>query len=79
MDAASVLDEILEVDEKRRASQAQLDEVLAESNRYSREIGNLFKSGEVEKANALKTKSADLKESTKELSQQMQVAAERLQ
>jgi seryl-tRNA synthetase len=79
LDAASVLDEILEVDEKRRASQAQLDEVLAESNRYSREIGNLFKSGEVEKANALKTKSADLKESTKELSQQMQVAAERLQ
>lgn len=79
LDAASVLDEILEVDEKRRASQAQLDEVLAESNRYSREIGNLFKSGEVEKANDLKTKSADLKESTKELSQQMQVAAERLQ
>jgi len=79
LDAASVLDEIIEVDEKRRASQAQLDEMLAESNRYSKEIGTLFKNGEVEKANALKAKSADLKESTKELSQQMQVAADRLQ
>lgn len=79
LDAASVLDEIIEVDEQRRSAQAQLDEILAESNRYSKEIGNLFKNGEVEKANELKAKSADLKETSKALNQQMQVAADTLQ
>lgn len=79
LDTASVLDEILAADEQRRSAQAQLDEVLAESNRYSKEIGNLFKSGEIDKANELKEKSGDLKESSKELSQKMQIAADKLQ
>lgn len=79
LDVASVLDEILTADEDRRNAQARLDEVLAESNRYSREIGNLFKSGEVEKANQLKEKTNGLKDESKELSQQMQEAADRLQ
>ncbi len=79
LDMASVLDEILTADEERRAAQAKLDEILAESNRYSKEIGILYKSGEVEKANELKQKSADLKESTKSFSEKMQEASERLQ
>lgn len=79
LDMASVLDEILTADEERRSAQAKLDEILAESNRYSKEIGILYKSGEVEKANELKQKSADLKESTKSFSEKMQEASERLQ
>lgn len=79
LDMASVLDEILTADEERRAAQAKLDEILAESNRYSKEIGILYKSGEVEKANELKQKSTDLKESTKSFSEKMQTASERLQ
>lgn len=79
LDVAKTFEEIIEADEQRRSSQAQLDEILAESNRYSREIGNLFKSGEVEKANELKEKSAALKDSTKEWSEKMQAAADKLQ
>ncbi|HNP67850.1 MAG TPA: serine--tRNA ligase [Aequorivita sp.] len=79
IDAASVLEEVLNVDEERRSSQAQLDEVLAQSNSYSKEIGKLFQSGEVQKANQLKEKTVELKESSKQLNEQMLAAAEKLQ
>ncbi len=79
IDAASVLEEVLNVDEERRVSQAQLDEVLAQSNSYSKEIGKLFQSGEVQKANELKEKTVELKESSKQLNEQMLAAAEKLQ
>lgn len=79
IDAASIFEEVLNVDEERRASQAQLDEVLAQSNAYSKEIGKLFQSGEVQKANELKEKTVDLKESSKQLNDRMLAAAEKLQ
>ena len=79
IDAASVLEEVLNVDEERRSSQAQLDDVLAKSNSYSKEIGKLFQSGEIQKANELKEKTVDLKESSKLLNEQMLAAAEKLQ
>ncbi len=79
MDASSVLEEVLNLDEERRSSQAQLDAILAQSNTYSKEIGKLFQSGETEKANELKKKTVELKESSKQLNEQMLVAAEKLQ
>lgn len=79
IDAASVLEEVLNVDEERRSSQAQLDEVLAQSNSYSKEIGKLFQTGETEKANELKHKTVELKESSKQLNEKMVNAAEKLQ
>lgn len=79
LEMTSVLDEILDADEERRKYQAELDEVLAQSNTYSKEIGKLFKSGEVEKANELKAKTVDLKEASKQLNEQMSEAAEKLQ
>lgn len=77
--AEAVLDEIILADEERRSSQAQLDEVLSQSNSFSREIGSLFKTGEVEKANALKEKTVELKEASKRLNDQMMAAADKLQ
>ena len=79
LEMTSVLDQILDADEERRKNQAELDEVLAQSNTYSKEIGKLFKSGEVEKANELKAKTVDLKEASKQLNEQMSEAAEKLQ
>ncbi|MCZ4317879.1 serine--tRNA ligase [Aequorivita viscosa] len=79
IDAASTLEEVLKADEERRSSQAQLDEVLAQSNSYSKEIGKLFKSGDVQKANELKEKTVELKESSKQLNEQMLTASEKLQ
>ena len=65
IDATSTLEDVLTYDEERRATQAQLDDVLAQSNSYSKEIGKLFQSGEVQKANELKEKTVALKESSK--------------
>ncbi len=79
IDAASVLEEVLNVDEERRSSQAQLDAILAQSNSYSKEIGKLFQSGDTQKANELKEKTVELKESSKQLNEKMLAAAERLQ
>ncbi|MCG2430021.1 serine--tRNA ligase [Aequorivita xiaoshiensis] len=79
IDATSTLEEVLTYDEERRATQAQLDDVLAQSNSYSKEIGKLFQSGEVQKANELKAKTVALKESSKQLNEKMLIAAEKLQ
>ncbi|WP_310991548.1 serine--tRNA ligase [Aequorivita marina] len=79
IDAASSLEEVLTLDEERRGLQGQLDEVLAKSNSYSKEIGKLFKSGEVEKANTLKSETVALKETSKQLNEKMMAAAEKLQ
>ena len=71
IDAKPLIDQVIILDEERRALQTQLDNVLAESNSISKEIGMLFKSGKAEEANALKAKTGDLKESSKTLSEQL--------
>ncbi len=78
-DASGIFSEVLELDEKRRSTQAELDETLAESNRLSREIGLMFKNGEHQKANLLKEKSGGLKEKSKVLSDTLNETAEALQ
>ena len=67
IDVSPKLKKILKLDEKRRASQAKLDNILAESNQVAKEIGELFKKGESEKAITLKEKAASLKEDSKKL------------
>lgn len=79
LDAASLIDDILQLDEKRRATQAKLDNTLAESNKLSKEIGMLYKSGKTQEANALKQKTAGLKEDSKKLGDTLNSVAEELQ
>ena len=62
-----LIDEVLSLDELRRKTQFELDTILAESNKLSKEIGNLFKSGQTEDANKLKEQTTELKSSSKEL------------
>ncbi|WP_395046636.1 serine--tRNA ligase [Flavobacterium sp.] len=69
IDATSIVQEVVQLDEKRRATQVELDTILSESNNISKEIGDLMKSGEKEKATALKEQIATNKEKTKELSE----------
>lgn len=78
IDAAALLDQVIAADETRRASQSQLDQVLADSNKFSKEIGMLFKNGEAQKANLLKEKTAGLKEQSKGLQEQLNEASETL-
>lgn len=68
-DAASLLQEVLTLDEKRRSTQVLFDNTQADSNKLSKEIGMLFKNGETQKANILKEKTVQLKETSKELTE----------
>ena len=65
--AEAIIEEVIATDELKRSTQAKLDTILAESNSLNKEIGILYKSGEAQKANILKEKSAQLKVSAKEL------------
>ena len=68
----ALVDQLLETDRKRRALQSQLDETLSKSNQLAKEIGALFKSGQIGEANELKTQTAALKSTAKELQEQLQ-------
>ena len=73
-----LIDNIIALDEKRRATQLSLDETLAKSNNLSKEIGSLFKAGETEKANTLKEQTATLKEDIKTLTDTLNTTVEEL-
>lgn len=65
--AESLVDQIVALDNKRKATQAEADALQAEMNSLSKEIGQLFKDGKATEANAAKDKTAGLKEQIKEL------------
>ena len=67
-----IINQIINLDSERRTKQAELDKHLAESNQMAKEIGKLFKAGEIKKANAIKEKSLVYKVKTKKLQDQLQ-------
>ena len=67
-----IINQIINLDSERRTKQAELDKHLAESNQMAREIGKLFKAGEIKKANVVKEKSLVYKVKTKKLQDQLQ-------
>ena len=73
LDANRLVETVLDLDEKRRGTQVELDNILAESNLLSKEIGEMMKSGEKAKAEIVKQKTAQLKEKSKELSEKLEV------
>ncbi len=78
IDATPMINDVITFDEDRRRLQTELDNTLAESNTLSKEIGNLYKSGEVQKANVLKEKTSQLKEASKELTEALNQKTEAL-
>ena len=67
-----IINQIINLDSERRNKQAELDNHLAESNQIAKEIGKLFKAGEINEANVLKEKSLVYKVKTKKLQDQLQ-------
>ena len=74
--AETLVDKVIEADSKRRSVQSELDNILSESNKISKEIGKLFQSGEVQKANIAKEKTSQLKDKSKILSDTLSEAEE---
>ena len=75
LDVKAVVEEVVQLDEKRRATQVELDNVLSEANKLAASIGELMKSGEKSKAAILKEKTVLLKEKSKELSEKAELLA----
>ena len=73
-----LIDKIIELDQSRRALQAELDEVLAKSNKLAKEIGSLFKTGKAKEANVLKKETTTLKQLSKDLQVGLQEAEKAL-
>jgi seryl-tRNA synthetase len=78
MDAAITVEEVVALDQNRRATQVELDNTLAESNKLSKDIGGLMKAGEKSKAEILKLKTVSLKEKSKELGEKADALADAL-
>ena len=78
MDAKSIVEDVIQLDENRRSAQVALDNTLAEANKLSSAIGDLMKNGEKAKAEILKLKTSQLKESSKELSEKLDTFASEL-
>lgn len=67
-----LLNKVIALDDKRKQIQTTLDDNLAQSNKISKEIGELFKSGQREKAEELRQQTVELKEAIKELQEKQQ-------
>ncbi len=70
-DATQIINQVIELDENRKSTQAKLDRTQAEMNSLSKEIGILFKSGKTDEANSAKAKTSELKESISVLNSEM--------
>jgi seryl-tRNA synthetase len=78
IDAKATVAEVVQLDEKRRATQVELDTILSESNKLSKDIGDLMKAGEKSKAAILKEKTVLFKEKSRELAEKAEVLANEL-
>jgi len=77
--AETMLRNLLDLDDNRRLTQAQMDNVLAGSNAKAREIGRLMQAGEKQKADEAKKETSLLKAQVKQLQQKLQDIVEQQQ
>ncbi|MCU4155294.1 serine--tRNA ligase [Carboxylicivirga sp. A043] len=66
-DASGIVNAIIDLDNKRKATQVEAESFQQEMNALSKEIGQLFKSGKAEEANQAKARTGELKDKIKEL------------
>ena len=76
--AKEAIDQVLAVDKKRREAQQQLDMNLNEAKKLAAQIGSLMKEGKRDEADAIKEKVAGMKETNKQLDEQMSQAQDEM-
>ncbi len=73
-----IVDQVLVLDDQRKALQTELDSTLATRNQLSDQIGDLFKSGQKDKATELRQEVSELKEKSSVLEQDLKNTVEEL-
>ncbi len=66
-DRSDIVNKVIETDLLKRENQTQTENLLAESNKLAKEIGELMKSGKKDEADILKSKSSIIKEEIKNI------------
>ena len=67
MDATELFNAVISLDDQRKSTQQKADEFLAKGNQLAIQIGELYKTGNSQEANALKEESSRIKEESKVL------------
>ena len=76
--AKEAIDQVLAIDKRRREAQQKLDANLSEAKKKAAEIGGLMKQGKKDEAEAIKAEVAQMKETNKQLEEQMDNAQQEL-
>jgi seryl-tRNA synthetase len=76
--AESLLNQVIQLDDQRKSSQTQRDQIQAESNAISKQIGMLMKEGKKDEAENAKARTAEIKAQIKELDDENSRAEEDL-
>jgi len=77
-DGKKLIEQVIEINSKRKNTQSVLDANLAELNNISKTIGALMKDGKKDEAEAARAKVANMKEGNKQLETDMKEAEEKL-
>ncbi|MEY2923748.1 MAG: hypothetical protein RLZZ337_288 [Bacteroidota bacterium] len=78
-DFTTLIDSAIELDNRRRSTQVELDNVLAESNSISKQIGQLYAQCKQDEAEVLKAKTGLLKENAKQFEEALRAIELELQ
>lgn len=73
-----LVDEIIELDDKRRSTQTSMDNVSAEANAAAKQIGELMRNGKKDEAEGIKAKTGAWKEEIKKLGEVLTTTEEEL-
>jgi len=73
-----LVDEIIQLDDKRRQTQTGLDNISAEANAAAKQVGELVRTGKKAEAEVLKSKTGTWKEDIKKLSEQLTAIEDQL-
>jgi seryl-tRNA synthetase len=71
LDASSLIEEVIAIDDSRKKCQSEADNVSAEANTIAKLIGQMMKEGKKDEAEIAKAKTAELKASQKEFSSKL--------
>ena len=67
IDAKQLIIDVIKKDDERKSIQKKLDDLLARGNQLNKQIGEIYKTGEIDKADILKQESIEIKEESKVL------------
>ncbi len=68
---APTLDKVIELDDLRKSLQLERDNLQSEANLLSKQIGEMMKTGQKEQAQTLKDRTAEIKITSKNLSEKL--------